>query len=142
MTDPIARFDWQAVLRDGPYASFPEAGERPVIGITANYGDRSAMLTEQYYKAVVAAGGTPVLIPPVADTQVAVNTLARVDGLLLSGGADINTLYAGEEPSPTGRYPRWASAGASRCWPWRWGAAWSRTSSRRSAPADRAAASP
>ena len=100
MTDPIARFDWQAVLRDGPYASFPEAGERPVIGITANYGDRSAMLTEQYYKAVVAAGGTPVLIPPVADTQVAVNTLARVDGLLLSGGADINPLYAGEEPSP------------------------------------------
>lgn len=99
MTEPTPRFDWQAALRNGPYATFPEAGERPVIGITTNHSDHSATLAEQYYKAVVAAGGTPLLIPPVADSQVAVNILARVDGLLLSGGADINPLYAGEEPS-------------------------------------------
>jgi microsomal dipeptidase-like Zn-dependent dipeptidase/anthranilate/para-aminobenzoate synthase component II len=49
---------------------------------------------------VVEAGGVPVIIPPVADKQVIINTLGRIDGLILSGGGDYNPLWAGEEPSP------------------------------------------
>ena len=53
-----------------------------------------------YYDSVVAAGGVPLVIPPVADTDVIINTLSRIDGLLLSGGGDFNPLWTGEEPSP------------------------------------------
>jgi microsomal dipeptidase-like Zn-dependent dipeptidase/gamma-glutamyl-gamma-aminobutyrate hydrolase PuuD len=53
-----------------------------------------------YYQSVVAAGGVPVVIPPVADKHVVINTLEHVDALILSGGGDINPLWAGEEPSP------------------------------------------
>ena len=40
------------------------------------------------------------MIPPVADEQVIVDTLERIDGLILSGGGDINPLWASEQPSP------------------------------------------
>lgn len=93
------RFDWQSRLND-IYATYPEAKRKPVIGITANYGEATSRIAEGYYESVVAAGGTPVIIPPVADKDVIINTLERIDGLLLSGGADYNPLYCGEEPSP------------------------------------------
>ena len=93
-------FDWQAQLAATAYASFPEAQERPVIGITANYGELTAKLAEGYYKSVWRAGGIPVIIPPISDTEVIINTLQHIDGLLLSGGADYDPHYAGEEPSP------------------------------------------
>ncbi len=92
-------FDWQKRL-DGVYASFPEATEKPVIGITGNYGGLECKLAETYYKSVVKAGGVPVIIPPLADTDAIINTLSRIDGLVLSGGGDFNPLYCGEEPSP------------------------------------------
>ena len=53
-----------------------------------------------YYQSVVEAGGVPVVIPPVADKHVIINTLEHIDALILSGGADINPLWTGEEPSP------------------------------------------
>lgn len=93
------RFDWKSRL-DTVYASFPEADDRPVIGISGNYGDGECRIAEGYYKSVIQAGGVPVVIPPSADTDVIINTLCRIDGLLLSGGADYNPLYAGEEPQP------------------------------------------
>ncbi len=93
------RFDWQKRL-DGVYASFPEATEKTVIGITGNYGELECKLAETYYKSVIKAGGVPVIIPPSADTDTIINTLSRIDGLLLSGGGDFNPLYCGEEPSP------------------------------------------
>ena len=82
------------------YAAYPEAEQQPIIGITCNYTDGDASLRDKYYEQVVKAGGTPVLIPPVADKNVLVNTLEHLDGLLLSGGADINPLWCGEDPSP------------------------------------------
>ncbi len=82
------------------YSRYPEADKRPIIGITANYTDGDATLRDRYYKQVVAAGGVPVIIPPVADSNVIINTLDGIDGLLLTGGGDYNPLWAGEQPSP------------------------------------------
>ena len=82
------------------YDTYPEAGCQPVIGITANFVEGDAALRDRYYESVVAAGGTPVIIPPVNDKNVLINTLNRLDGLLLSGGADYNPLWGGDEPSP------------------------------------------
>jgi gamma-glutamyl-gamma-aminobutyrate hydrolase PuuD len=93
------KFDLQGLFND-VYARFPEASPKPVIGITGNYEDLTCKIGRGYYQSVVEAGGVPVIIPPVADEQVIINTLSRIDGLILSGGGDINPLWAGEEPSP------------------------------------------
>ena len=82
------------------YASFPEAQRRPVIGITANYSGCDATLRDRYYKQTVAAGGVPVIIPPISDTAVIADTLEQVDGILLTGGGDYNPLWCGEDPLP------------------------------------------
>ena len=93
------RFDWQSHLANA-YAAFPEAPRKPMIGITGNYAEPDCKLGEGYYKSVLKAGGIPVIIPPLSDTDAIINTLEHIDGLLLSGGADYNPLYAGEEPQP------------------------------------------
>ena len=93
-------FDWQSQLVASAYAAFPEASRKPVIGITGNYGELTCKLAEGYYKSVVRAGGVPVIIPPLSDTSVIINTLEHLDGLILSGGADYDPHYAGEEPWP------------------------------------------
>lgn len=82
------------------YAGYPEGTHRPVIGITGNFADGNACLCDRYYRQIEAAGGTPVIIPPVADKDIIVSTLDSIDGLMLSGGSDFNPLWAGEEPVP------------------------------------------
>ncbi len=76
----------------------------PIIGITSRQpviptsgGDLSAhVVNEVYTAAVIKAGGTPVILPPV-DPSAAPHLLDRIDGLLLSGGGDIEPrLYGGK----------------------------------------------
>ena len=93
------QFDLNAIMAD-MHQTFPVAQRRPVIGITGNYGDLTCKLGEGYYKQAVAAGGVPLIIPPVADAAVLTSILEKVDAVLLSGGADINPLYQGEDPIP------------------------------------------
>ena len=86
-------------LTEKAYHSFPEAEKKPVIGMTANHSDIDATIRDAYYKQVVQAGGVPVIIPPVTDSDVIINTLEHIDGLILTGGGDYNPLWCGEEPS-------------------------------------------
>lgn len=95
----MENFDLESHLK-GVYSTFPEAKRQPLIGLSANYDGIDATLRERYYKQVVEAGGVPVIIPPVADTAVIINTLQHLDGLILTGGGDHNPLWMGEEPSP------------------------------------------
>ena len=92
-------FHLESHLRE-VYAAYPESTHRPVIGITANYTEGDAALRDRYYLQVVRAGGVPVIIPPVADKDVIVNTLGHLDALLLTGGGDYNPLWSGQQPSP------------------------------------------
>ena len=92
------RFDLKTQI-SGLYDShFLNKDRRPIIGITGNYGEQACKLNEGYYKRIVDAGGTPVILPPIKDQHALLAALDRIDGLLLSGGADINPLYCGEEP--------------------------------------------
>lgn len=93
----MKQFDLNAHLNQ-IYAHYPAAHHRPLIGITTNYADGDATLRDRYYTQVVNAGGTPMLIPPVSDPGVIINTLEHIDGLLLTGGSDYNPLWTGEEP--------------------------------------------
>ena len=95
----MGKFDLQSYL-DNIYSRFPEAEYQPVIGITGNFEDETCKLGQGYYQSVVAAGGVPMIIPPVEDVNTLVNTLDHIDALILSGGADINPLFGGDEPSP------------------------------------------
>lgn len=92
-------FDLNGCLND-VYSRYPEAGRKPVIGLTGNFAEGETRLVERYYKGIAEAGGVPVVIPPLADKDVIINTLDSLDGLMLTGGGDINPLWAGEEPSP------------------------------------------
>lgn len=92
-------FDLNGCLND-VYSRYPEAGRKPVIGLTGNFAEGETRLVERYYKGIVEAGGVPVVIPPLVDKDVIINTLDSLDGLMLTGGGDINPLWAGEEPSP------------------------------------------
>jgi putative glutamine amidotransferase len=79
----------------------------PVIGITA-YSARAAwgawdaeavLLPRPYVDAVARAGATPVVLPPLPEVVVA--ALPRLDGLILSGGPDVEPVRYGE---PTGEH--------------------------------------
>lgn len=87
-------------------------GCEPRIGLTtylerAAYGvwdQPSALLPATYLDAVVQAGGVPVLLPPIGD---AFGVLVDgIDGLLLSGGADIGPSSYGEPAHPETGTPR------------------------------------
>ena len=70
----------------------------PVIGISGNFREGDCTLAQAYYMSVVEAGGTPVVIPSYDDDKALVSLLDRLDGIVLSGGADIDPDYLGEEP--------------------------------------------
>ena len=93
------KFNLQQHLNE-TYTSAPSHAYRPIIGITTNHEGIDATLREVYYKQIVSAGGTPVLIPPVADNDVLLSTLDTLDAIVLSGGGDFNPLWAGEQPVP------------------------------------------
>lgn len=80
------------------HSRFPNHADAPLIGITANFSEGNLMLAPGYYTSVLRAGGIPVVIPPTEDTDVLIGLLDTLDAVLLSGGADLNPLYVGEEP--------------------------------------------
>jgi putative glutamine amidotransferase len=79
---------------------------KPYIGITCgavrdtNWSPPMNVLRQTYIDAVVRAGGIPVILPLVDDETVIRGMYERIDGLLLSGGGDVEPRYYGEEPSP------------------------------------------
>jgi putative glutamine amidotransferase len=78
---------------------------KPVIGLTAyceearwsHWHRPAVLLPANYAEQVAAAGGVPVLLPPLPGIAAAVD---RIDGLLLTGGGDIDPGRYGEQPHP------------------------------------------
>jgi putative glutamine amidotransferase len=91
---------------------------RPVIGITtyvepASWGVwrdvPAALLPYSYVRQVADAGGLPMLVPPLpadATPEDVREVLGRLDGLLLSGGVDVEPERYGAEPHPSVQAPR------------------------------------
>jgi putative glutamine amidotransferase len=79
---------------------------RPVIGITAYAEEASwgawtlpaALLPLAYVKAVERAGGRALVVPPSEDG--AEETLDRLDGVVFSGGSDLDPELYGAEAHP------------------------------------------
>ncbi len=74
---------------------------RPRIGITSTFNDAQSQLNMVYYTSVVRAGGVPYIIPPFDITDGegwASDILDTLDGIVFSGGGDINPLFLDEQP--------------------------------------------
>ena len=88
---------------------------RPLIGLStyreqARWGvwdQRADLLPTSYALSVERAGGVPVLLPPTAPyDDAAAAVVARLDGLVVSGGADVDPALFDEAPHPATGAPR------------------------------------
>ncbi len=74
--------------------------KKPVIGITARVEkDQMYTLDPVYGKAILQAGGLPLIVPMVDEEDIPA-LCERLDGLIVTGGGDINPTMYGEEPHP------------------------------------------
>lgn len=79
---------------------------KPIIGISGNFRleEKQCTLAEGYYQSLVKAGAIPVILPPfdvekMSDDD-AHEVLGRLDGIVFSGGGDIDSSLLGEETIP------------------------------------------
>jgi putative glutamine amidotransferase len=80
----------------------------PIVGLTTYREDaawgvwhqRADLLPTLYADAVEATGGVPVLLAPVGQPGAADAVVARLDGLVISGGADVDPERYGAHPHP------------------------------------------
>lgn len=81
--------------------------KKPIIGISGSMiideggmfpGYKRSYVNNDYVRSVIEAGGIPFIIPMNNDEEVIENQLDLVDGLILSGGHDVNPLLFNEEP--------------------------------------------
>src|SRR5664279_5248866 len=95
--------------RTPPASRQDVAMNRPLIGITAyrqpaTWGRwhevDATLLPAAYTEAVRAGGGTPILIPPLGIADSAAAVVSRLDGLVISGGPDVNPSRYGAAPHP------------------------------------------
>ncbi len=70
---------------------------RPTIGISANHTESNSALHTAYSDAIIAAGGTPVIIPVSCEIDMILSVVKSLDGILLSGGDDIDARFFGED---------------------------------------------
>ncbi|MSR53328.1 MAG: gamma-glutamyl-gamma-aminobutyrate hydrolase family protein [Gemmataceae bacterium] len=75
---------------------------RPLIGINTDYFNASktysahARVNTGYFDAVVAAGGLPILMPPLGREAEINALLDKVDGVILTGGQDMDPRRNGQ----------------------------------------------
>lgn len=79
---------------------------RPIIGITPSISQKEGDLPRYYIqslytKAILRAGGLPVLLTPTADESILAEYREMCDGFLFSGGPDIDPAHYGEEKLST-----------------------------------------
>ncbi|MCL1693405.1 MAG: gamma-glutamyl-gamma-aminobutyrate hydrolase family protein [Actinomycetia bacterium] len=80
---------------------------RPIIGVTSQPKQAisssgsldSHVIGHTYTDSVLRAGGIPVILPPIANEDVA-TLVDRLDGIVFTGGGDMDPGRYGEEPHP------------------------------------------
>lgn len=78
--------------------------KKPIIGITGayvnhNYYMEGVYVHHDYHKAVAANGGIPIILPYL-NAEMALETLPLCDGIILSGGEDVDPQFYGQDPHP------------------------------------------
>lgn len=82
---------------------------KPIIGITGNFqakdsgkpeGGQRLNVSNAYVVAVIRAGGVPLVMPLTWEDEATEAAVTAVDGMIVTGGVDVNPLEYGEEPTP------------------------------------------
>lgn len=74
---------------------------KPVIGVTSSYHDEQTLQVSYHnMDSVTRSGGVPLVLPNLVDVDQIETLLLKVDGLLITGGGDIDPTLFGEEPHP------------------------------------------
>ena len=75
--------------------------DMPVIGVTPLYDVEleSIWMLPGYMDAILKSGGLPIILPLTDDRLVIKNAVSKLDGVLVTGGPDVNPKYYGEEKS-------------------------------------------
>jgi putative glutamine amidotransferase len=82
--------------------------KKPFIGITCDYmmsekeislGQERNFVSKDFVDAVLDSGGVPILIPIINQEEDMLKIMDILDGIILSGGFDVNPIYYGEEPT-------------------------------------------
>ena len=73
---------------------------KPIVGITAAHCSEELKTFPRHYyvESIKNAGGIPLIIPPVGNTEGAKDVLQLINGLILTGGGDISPTYLNEDP--------------------------------------------
>lgn len=83
--------------------------KKPIIGINSNRLIKTETpyshsvvesISNDYVESVIRAGGVPIILPILSDEESIRRQIETLDGIILSGGVDINPLLYNEEPSP------------------------------------------
>ncbi len=77
---------------------------KPLIGLSPSYYEHKEMdrsiLGKSYTDSVQKAGGLPLLIPPIISAEDLAQLIQRLDGIILTGGDDLDPKYYGEAADP------------------------------------------
>ncbi len=82
---------------------------KPLIGINMDYRatrkehDALSFVAAGYYDGIIASGGIPVILPPIADEEDLSRLLDMLDGVVLVGGSDLDPRRDGYMPHPAVR---------------------------------------
>lgn len=76
--------------------------KKPIIGITGAYVKHNEYMEgvyvhHDYHKSVAANGGTPIILPFI-NSGIALEMLPLCDGIILSGGEDVDPKLYGQDP--------------------------------------------
>ena len=82
--------------------------KKPIIGISASMifeekdelflGDKYSCVAHSYVDAIYKSGGIPVVLPILKDVSAIREQVKLLDGIVLSGGRDVDPHFYGEEP--------------------------------------------
>jgi len=86
---------------------FSSSSKFPIIGISASIctidtgsllGRERVFIGQDYIKAIIQAGGIPIVLPLIESEDSICRQVDLIDGLMLSGGYDVDPHFYGEEP--------------------------------------------